>query len=859
MKIISQKIVLLLLIGVLSISATMAQKTYDLWIAGELVTYFNASDLSTIDGVTGTISYDNTTKTLTLNNAEIDASGKYYAIKSDIENLKINLIGTNQIKSDWSALIISKNTEIKGNGLLKTSNAYAGIVLDKCPLTIKDCTIEAKGTYNGICGSGDIYQEENLTIENATIKAIGGPNDCSIGYLNNLILNNALITTPPGAAFNSNLNGVALNGNLVKELVVIYPIVEEYNLWINGLQVTSSNAGYLNEISGVDGTVTYDNENKTLTLDNATLDMPVTNFSVIKNEIPRLKIKLIGSNNLSAVNKPCLLLKAETQIEGSGSITASSQANIIYMDKAPLTINDCYIEATGVSGISGYDGQSDEDLTINNATVKATGTNSAIRKIKSLTLEGCAITSPKGAAFNEDLNGVALNSSLVTGQVTIEPVDEYPLYINGITVNSANASDLSIIEGVEGTVTYNHETKTLTLNNANIYNTNEVAINNYEIDNFKIKLIGTNTIIAETGMLIQMTSEIIGPGSINITINNAQEHGIQMLIFGFLSIKNCQIKINAYNGGIVGQSINFLRNLTIDNASIEVTGSGLASIAYIKNFTLNNCAITAPEGAAFDVQLHGVAIDGVLVKEKIVIEPIISVTDISVTPTATTMLVNGTQQLTAIVQPDNATNQKITWVSNNTNIATVNSTGLVTGVSKGTATIIATTEDGGHAATCTVTVETENVAVTGVSINPTTTTVNVGNTQQITATIQPTNATNQNVSWTSSDNSVATVGANGLVTGVAVSTTCTVTVTENIGVTPVVATNSLKIYPNPVKEILNIETEAKQFTVEIYNVLGKLVTKKVNTKQISVVDLPAGIYMLKFKTEKGVITKKIIK
>ncbi len=196
---------------------------------------------------------------------------------------------------------------------------------------------------------------------------------------------------------------------------------ETYKLYIAGVQVTSENASDLSVINGVSGTVNYNDATKTLTLENVTINLSVANTEVLRNEIPGLKIKLIGSNNLSAINRPCLASIVDVQIEGSGSLVANSQYRTIYIRNAALTIKDCHIEANGTSGITGYNGQSVEDLTINNASVVATGTNASIKNINSLTLNGCYITAPVGAAFDEDLKGVALNGSLVTGQVVIEP------------------------------------------------------------------------------------------------------------------------------------------------------------------------------------------------------------------------------------------------------------------------------------------------------------------------------------------------------------------------------------------------------------------------------------------------------
>ena len=70
----------------------------------------------------------------------------------------------------------------------------------------------------------------------------------------------------------------------------------------------------------------------------------------------------------------------------------------------------------------------------------------------------------------------------------------------------------------------------------------------------------------------------------------------------------------------------------------------------------------------------------------------------------------GTEQLTATITPNDAVNKNVTWSSSNTDVATVSNTGLVTAVSKGTAIITVTTEDGGYKATCTVTVRTRRTA-----------------------------------------------------------------------------------------------------------------------------------------------------
>ncbi len=159
-------------------------------------------------------------------------------------------------------------------------------------------------------------------------------------------------------------------------------------------------------------------------------------------------------------------------------------------------------------------------------------------------------------------------------------------------------------------------------------------------------------------------------------------------------------------------------------------------------------------------------------------------------PSTQTIYVGGTTQLTPTVEPSNM-NQAITWSSSNTAVATV-SNGIVTGLKAGTATITASTvNEAGTTLTaqCSITVST--ISVTGVSLSDTSIEIGVGNSKVIAATISPSNASNKNVTWSTSKSSVATV-SEGTITAVSIGTTtitattvdggykatCTVTVTE---------------------------------------------------------------------------------
>lgn len=85
--------------------------------------------------------------------------------------------------------------------------------------------------------------------------------------------------------------------------------------------------------------------------------------------------------------------------------------------------------------------------------------------------------------------------------------------------------------------------------------------------------------------------------------------------------------------------------------------------------------------------------------------PVVNVTSVSVLPTTLTAVVgDAAQQLAATVLPADATDKSVTWTTSAPDVATVSSTGLVTFVGAGSATITVTTTDGSHTATCEVTV-----------------------------------------------------------------------------------------------------------------------------------------------------------
>jgi len=154
--------------------------------------------------------------------------------------------------------------------------------------------------------------------------------------------------------------------------------------------------------------------------------------------------------------------------------------------------------------------------------------------------------------------------------------------------------------------------------------------------------------------------------------------------------------------------------------------------------------------------------------------PHVNVSSVSISKASAELSVGQTLQLSATVSPSNATSKTVAWSSSNAGIASVSNTGLVTALKEGTATITASA--GGKSATCQVTVTKAAVEVSSVSVDVSSVTLTPGETLTVKVTVNPSDATDQDIAFTSSDESVATVSKDGTVTAVGVGT-ATITVT----------------------------------------------------------------------------------
>ncbi|MCL2511042.1 MAG: Ig-like domain-containing protein, partial [Bacteroidales bacterium] len=246
--------------------------------------------------------------------------------------------------------------------------------------------------------------------------------------------------------------------------------------------------------------------------------------------------------------------------------------------------------------------------------------------------------------------------------------------------------------------------------------------------------------------------------------------------------------------------------------------------------------------------ISAVTVDGGFIAECI-IRVIHPVTGVALNKSTTILAVGGIETLKATVYPESASVKGVKWSSANEGVATVVD-GIVTGIAEGTTTITVTTVEGGFTATCVVTVVTDYITPTGVTVNPLTLNLDRGKSYQVKADVKPAGA-NPLVTWSSNNTTIATVDEDGIVTAKAAgkatitaktingfSANCTVTVTipvESIEVMPEDCTIALKgtktlkatVYPSDASN-KTIVWSSSNTAVATVNASGTVTAKSVN-------------------------------
>ena len=257
----------------------------------------------------------------------------------------------------------------------------------------------------------------------------------------------------------------------------------------------------------------------------------------------------------------------------------------------------------------------------------------------------------------------------------------------------------------------------------------------------------------------------------------------------------------------------------------------------------------------------------VIVKEES--DPV-AVTGVKLSFTTLTQKIGTSFTLVATIEPANATNKTVTWSSSNSTVASVTNMGVVQAKAAGTADITVTTADGGYTATCSFTVTTEDVPLTGLKVTPAETHIKVGQAGTLNVKYEPVTATHKEVAWETSDAAIVTVDQDGNIKGVAVGeatitvaskTNASIKATCKVIVDPATAVEdavfaSVVIAPNPFDNQLRIVNSELRGTYALLNAQGVVVRSgNMDGREIVIEtsDLTSGLYLLRLTAENGAV------
>ena len=272
--------------------------------------------------------------------------------------------------------------------------------------------------------------------------------------------------------------------------------------------------------------------------------------------------------------------------------------------------------------------------------------------------------------------------------------------------------------------------------------------------------------VDENGLV---TAKAAGSALITATTDNGLTATCNVLV----PVEVTEVKLDKSTGTIsVGRTLQLTATVSPDDAS-DKTITWTSSNNEVAKVDSKGLVTGVATGTA---TITATSVNGKTATCEITV--VVGVTSVSLDKNEATLEIGGTVNLTATILPENAGNKNVTWVSSDLSVASVEN-GTVTAKAAGTAVISVITEDGKKEATCTVTVEAPVVEVTGVTLDKTEATLDVGGTIVLKATVAPGDATNKSISWKSSDTSVAVVDDNGVVTAVKAGTATITVTTEN--------------------------------------------------------------------------------
>ena len=356
--------------------------------------------------------------------------------------------------------------------------------------------------------------------------------------------------------------------------------------------------------------------------------------------------------------------------------------------------------------------------TSNNWNVKY-DPNSATLTLKNATIEG----------GYDDVNtsGAGIYAASSSGPVSLNIVLEEENKVsgwNGINVSSGGDASLNI--SGSGSLTVSG----LSGNGIGIFMSSQNSAN-LTIEEASVTALGSQ----DSGSGVRLITSQTGSPSLTIEVKggslqaSGETNGIHFLsnVNDATAVANLKVSGNAM---VKASSITTTKDGTGSAPELKPAASGsdgtggiiwdgksgtvYGDVTLQENLTIESGqTLTIPNGASLTIGSGAtLTVDGGTLTGNVTGDVIYKVTGVSLSSDTLTLKVGESHTLTATITPDNATDQNVTWSSDNESVATVDATGKVTAVGAGTATITVTTADGGKTATCTVTVNPVQYTVT---------------------------------------------------------------------------------------------------------------------------------------------------
>ena len=391
-----------------------------------------------------------------------------------------------------------------------------------------------------------------------------------------------------------------------------------------------------------------------------------------------------------------------------------------------------------------------------------------------------------GTIYNIDTDTIPYNATI--GRYSYKIVDTSIATIEGTTITPVKGGKTSLtITDSYTKKSFNYIVKVYEMPSKVSFKNNSITIKKGERYTIPQPIIEPSSAIIEEGVFVSTNSNIayisngqivgLNPGKTTITYKDNRH----------TDAPTATIEVTVYEEQIDITEFFFFNT----SMALEVGKSNMVSTKIVpSNATNKKLTWTSSDSSVASVDSNGNVTglkagtatitaktsNGKTATCQVVVSSnVVEVTGVSVSKYNVSVAVGTSETLTATITPSNATIKNPVWSSENPDIATVDNNGKITGIKVGTVKMRVSA--GSISSIITVTVI-ENVEVTDLTLNKNNLSLKEGASETLTATIAPSNATNKNVTWTSSNTSIATV-SNGKVTGVKVGTATITAKTSN--------------------------------------------------------------------------------